>query len=174
MYVIKVEKSWSAGSSSGYVVQFGTRADSNAEYYAERWCWDKCLGGHSNGFEFNWTYIDDPQEVRSALLAYKKELNTEGARLSKLIGLVDQELGIPDKCRLFEVWCDGGYGIESRGPDTYRTGVTRVYYDEESNQLHVHLRRPGLLIGKAGNTIKELSEYLDCEVHIHEVKTLFY
>jgi ribosomal protein S3 len=33
----------------------------------------------------------------------------------------------------------------------------------------VHLRRPGLLIGKGGRTINALAEYLDCKIDIVEV-----
>lgn len=174
MYVIKIEKGWSAGNSTGYVIRFDDRDDENAEYYAEQWCWNECRGGHNNGFEYDWKYVEDPQEIRSVLLSHKMRLKSKESSIAEEIFAVDKELGLSDKCRLFEVWCDGAYGIESQGPSTYSMGVARVWYDEANNRLHVHLRRPGILIGKAGSTIDELSKYLDCEVRIHEVKTLFY
>jgi len=48
-------------------------------------------------------------------------------------------------------------------------GVTKLEYDEDNNTLNVYLRRPGLLIGKAGSNINKLKEYLGAEIHIHEV-----
>lgn len=77
----------------------------------------------------------------------------------------------------FELFFDGSYGIEPNlGPrayDTYGMGVTKIYYDEENQTLHVAVRRPGMLIGKGGSTIAELEKYLGCNVHIHEVRNLY-
>jgi len=49
-------------------------------------------------------------------------------------------------------------------------GVCKLEFEEETNILTVHLRRPGLLIGKAGSTIIKLKEYLECDIKIEEVK----
>lgn len=53
---------------------------------------------------------------------------------------------------------------------TFSMGVCKLEYENET--LTVHLRRPGLLIGKGGNTINQLSEYLECKVRIVEVDLL--
>ena len=74
---------------------------------------------------------------------------------------------------LFETYFDGFYGVEPQepnNPNTYSMGVCRLEFDEKSNTLTVHLRRPGLLIGKAGITIDRLKKWLECEIHIIEVK----
>ena len=52
-------------------------------------------------------------------------------------------------------------------------GVTKINFDAKENILHVHLRKPGLLIGKGGENIDNLKHYLGCDVHIHEVKKLW-
>jgi len=54
-------------------------------------------------------------------------------------------------------------------PNTYAMGVCRLDYDMVMNRLTVHLRRPGLLIGKGGRTINELQDYLECTVQVEEV-----
>ena len=74
MYVIKVEKSWSAGNNSGYVIRFGERDDEDAEYYADEWCKTKCGGGHGNGYDWDWSYVDDPEEILLALTQSKESL----------------------------------------------------------------------------------------------------
>jgi predicted transcriptional regulator len=74
---------------------------------------------------------------------------------------------------LFETYFDGCYGVEPQvigNPSTYSMGVCKLDYDEKKNELTVHLRRPGLLIGKAGRTINRLKEWLECKVDIIEVK----
>tara|TARA_R110000803_G_scaffold97477_1_gene165611 strand:- start:501 stop:764 length:264 start_codon:yes stop_codon:yes gene_type:complete len=74
---------------------------------------------------------------------------------------------------LFETFFDGCYEVEPQevnGPSTYSMGVCKLDYDEKENELTVHLRRPGLLIGKAGGTINKLKEWLDCKVTVIEVK----
>jgi ribosomal protein S3 len=42
-------------------------------------------------------------------------------------------------------------------------------WDEQSDTLTVHLRHPGLLIGRAGSTINALQKYLDCNIKVIEV-----
>ena len=74
---------------------------------------------------------------------------------------------------LFETYFDGCYDVDPQeigNPNTYSMGVCKLDYDENLNKLTVHLRRPGLLIGKAGGTINKLKEWLDCDVAIIEVK----
>jgi ribosomal protein S3 len=74
---------------------------------------------------------------------------------------------------LFETYFDGCYGVEPQilnGPNTYSMGVCKLEYDETKNILTVHLRRPGLLIGKGGETINKLEEWLDCKIDIVEIK----
>jgi len=72
----------------------------------------------------------------------------------------------------FLTYFDGTYEIDSveNTSDTYTMGVCKLEY--EKNILTVHLRRPGLLIGKKGSTIDGLSEYLKCKIHIVEVDLL--
>ena len=74
---------------------------------------------------------------------------------------------------LFETYFDGCYEVEPQerdNPSTYSRGVCKLEYSEKDNNLTVHLRRPGLLIGKAGRTINNLKKWLECEVSIIEVK----
>ncbi len=74
---------------------------------------------------------------------------------------------------LFETYFDGCYGVEPQvlnNTSTYSMGVCRLEYIESKNTLIVHLRRPGLLIGKGGETINKLKEWLDCKIDIVEVK----
>jgi hypothetical protein len=70
---------------------------------------------------------------------------------------------------LFQTYFDGCYGIDPE-PNTHSTfamGVCKLEYKD--NELIVHLRRPGLLIGKGGCTIDALSKQLDCKIGIVEV-----
>lgn len=74
---------------------------------------------------------------------------------------------------LFETYFDGCYGIEPHhqdNPSTYSMGVCKLDFDNKTNTLTVHVRRVGLLIGKAGRTINNLKDWLECEVAIIEVK----
>jgi ribosomal protein S3 len=73
----------------------------------------------------------------------------------------------------FETFFDGCYGIDPHHEylsNTYSMGICKLEFDEESNNLTVHLRRPGLLIGKAGRTFNSLKAFLECEISIVEVK----
>jgi len=51
---------------------------------------------------------------------------------------------------LFLATCDGSSMLEPHEdmPNTYQMGVCKLDYDELKNELTVHLRRPGILIGK--------------------------
>jgi len=70
---------------------------------------------------------------------------------------------------LFLTFFDGCYGIdaEPNTPSTFAMGVCQLEYKD--NELIVHLRRPGLLIGKGGRTIDALAKQLDCKISIVEV-----
>ena len=72
----------------------------------------------------------------------------------------------------FETYFDGCYGVDAQPntSNTYAMGVCRLDFDEKENTLDVHLRIPGLLIGKAGTIINKLEEWLECKVKIIEVK----
>ena len=48
--------------------------------------------------------------------------------------------------------------------DTYRLGLCKLEYNDKDNTLTVYLRRPGLLIGKKGEQLRELEKYLKCKV----------
>ena len=70
---------------------------------------------------------------------------------------------------LFQIYFDGCYSVDAE-PNTHSTfemGVCKLEYKD--NELIVHLRRPGLLIGKGGCTIDALSKQLDCKIGIVEV-----
>jgi len=72
---------------------------------------------------------------------------------------------------LFLTYFDGCYGVDPE-PNTSGTsamGVCKLEYKDEQNELIVHLRRPGLLIGKGGRTIDALAKQLDCKIGIVEV-----
>lgn len=72
----------------------------------------------------------------------------------------------------FMAICDSEY--ESFNiPSTLRMGVTKLQYDEDKNVLNVHLRCPGLLIGKMGQTIGSLERMLECKIEVHEVRKLW-
>ena len=69
---------------------------------------------------------------------------------------------------------DGGYEFDPH-PNTCNTfmmGVCKLEYDDKDNKLTVYLRRPGLLIGKGGETIDAVQKYLDCKISIIEVSLL--
>ena len=74
---------------------------------------------------------------------------------------------------LFETYFDGCYAVEPQhedNPSTFSMGVCKLEFNNKSNVLTVYLRRPGLLIGRAGRTINELKKWLECEVSIVEIK----
>ena len=69
----------------------------------------------------------------------------------------------------FIVYFDGCYMVDPMSSvTTYQLGVTDLRYDYRDNVLIVELRRPGLLIGKAGKDLKKLEEYLGCKIDIEE------
>ena len=79
-----------------------------------------------------------------------------------------------DIYRDFELFFDGCYGIVPEvQSSTYDMGVSLIEYNQKDNTLTVFLRRPGLLIGKGGETIDKLKKYLGCEVNIQEQRNLY-
>ena len=79
-------------------------------------------------------------------------------------------LSVYNKFMLFH---DDPIHADNRSASTYSMGVTKLFYDQYKNVLHVHLRRPGRLIGLRGRCIDALKEFLDCDVQIHEVTKLW-
>lgn len=71
----------------------------------------------------------------------------------------------------FLMYFDGCYGMDPtpNTSNTFTMGVCKLEYKSKNNKLVVHLRRPGLLIGKGGCIINALIKYLDCEISIVEV-----
>jgi hypothetical protein len=64
---------------------------------------------------------------------------------------------------------DGGYEFDPvmQGIDSFRPGVCKLEYIDDV--LHVHLRRPGLLIGKGGKTINYISNHIKAKIEVHEI-----
>ena len=73
---------------------------------------------------------------------------------------------------LFLIYFDGCYGIDAveNTSNTFAMGVCKLEYNDDI--LTVHLRRPGLLIGKGGCIIDALAKYLQCKIDIVEVNLL--
>ena len=72
---------------------------------------------------------------------------------------------------MFLIYFDGCYDIEAveNTSNTFAMGVCKLEYKNKENELTVHLRRPGLLIGKGGRTIDALAKQLECKIGIVEV-----
>lgn len=72
---------------------------------------------------------------------------------------------------LFETYFDGCYGVDTQEyvSNTYVMGICKLDYNEKKNILTVHLRRPGLLIGKQGRIIEDVEKYLKCKIKIIEI-----
>ena len=74
---------------------------------------------------------------------------------------------------LFFIVCDGVFVLEPISDcNTYQMGLIKLDYNEKENILTVYVRRPGLLIGKAGLNYSKIKEYLECDIHIEEVKEI--
>ena len=71
-----------------------------------------------------------------------------------------------DGCGTFE------YEVEPivKGINSYHIGVCKIEFTENDNTLHVHLRRPGLLIGRHGETINKIQKELECKIKLSEVE----
>jgi ribosomal protein S3 len=71
--------------------------------------------------------------------------------------------------RKFLLFFDGSYMIDPIVDiSTYTLGLCDLEIVDQ--KLKVTLRRPGLLIGKAGSTIDKLKKFLECDVIIEEKK----
>ena len=111
-------------------------------------------------------YMEIHNPIKTQLRDEKKEQNT-------MINPRAIPRGASYMKSIFETYFDGCYGVEPQhedNPSTFSMGVCKLEYNEEDEILMVHLRRPGLLIGKAGRTINALQEWLECKVHITEIK----
>lgn len=64
---------------------------------------------------------------------------------------------------------DGSYeiGKDNRFPTSWEIGLCHI--DFIDGRLHLHCRRLGILIGKAGSTIDVLEKELECRIVLHEV-----
>ena len=73
---------------------------------------------------------------------------------------------------VFLTYFDGCYGIDAveNTSSTFAMGVCKLEY--ENDKLTIHLRRPGLLIGKGGRIIDALQKHLNCKIYIVEVNLL--
>ena len=67
---------------------------------------------------------------------------------------------------------DGGYDFEPvfEGINSFRVGICKLEFI--NNVFHIYLRRPGLLIGKKGETINKISKELNVKIHLHEINLL--
>lgn len=71
------------------------------------------------------------------------------------------------------MYFDGGYEFDPIAKvDTWQMGVGKLQWLDKSNTLEVHLRRPGLLIGKAGRTIYAFEKWVGYKVKIVEINLL--
>jgi hypothetical protein len=87
---------------------------------------------------------------------------TKGDNLVVRHDIIDKFLCICD----FESEYTEGVSIY---PTTYQACICHLCFDTSNNILHVHLRRPGILIGKGGRSIDGLKKELGCNIEIHEV-----
>jgi hypothetical protein len=79
-----------------------------------------------------------------------------------------------EKINLFIMACDEvSHCVEPLDsnliPSTHQSGICHLCYDEKNNILHIHLKRPGILIGKGGRVINLLEKELGCKFQLHEV-----
>ena len=74
----------------------------------------------------------------------------------------------------FVTYFDGCCWTEKRKDvaSTYEMGICKLEYNMKENVLMVYLRRPGLLIGYHGETIKTVEKYLGCKIEIVEVNLI--
>jgi hypothetical protein len=73
---------------------------------------------------------------------------------------------------LFLVLIDGVHDIPAKyeGIDSFKLGICKL--DFTDGTFHIHLRRPGLLIGKKGHQITKIIADLEVPVKLHEVNLL--
>jgi len=108
------------------------------------------------------------------LVKIVKDLKERNDRLIEQLNIMIESEESKSIKSLFVTYFDGCYGTEPV-PDTlttYRMGVCKLEYKDTENELVVHLRRPGLLIGKGGRTRNALIKYLESGIAIIEVDIL--
>lgn len=113
---------------------------------------------------------EEIKKIRKELESCQEESRTE--LQEELNRLVAKE----DKYIAFSVACDGVppyYEGAVSNCSADRMGACKINYENDEDLLHVWLKRPGLLIGKAGSNIKKVEEYIGCKIQIHEVKNLW-
>jgi len=61
------------------------------------------------------------------------------------------------------------YGCEPmvKGLDSFTLGICKLDFDGE--KLHVYLRRPGLLIGNKGETLKHIIDIFGSDIKVYDV-----
>lgn len=51
-------------------------------------------------------------------------------------------------------------------------GISKLFFYKKNNCLHVHLCRPGILIGKKGENIAKLQNFLGVQIKLIETKSV--
>jgi hypothetical protein len=107
------------------------------------------------------------KELKRGLVQFKQWI------LSVVMPRFSQDLKQAKQVKnLFLIYFDGCYGIDpvENTSNTFTMGVCKLEYKD--NTLTVHLRRPGLLVGKGGCIIDVLAKHLECKIDIVEVNLL--
>ena len=69
--------------------------------------------------------------------------------------------------RTFITYFDSGYGYDAiAGCSTFELGLCDLQVKDD--KLEVTIRRPGLLIGKRGRTLKAVEKYIGVDIVIKE------
>lgn len=61
-----------------------------------------------------------------------------------------------------------GEAVKASQDEIFSLGLTKIEYDKSAQTLHVHLSRPGLLIGNKGVNIENLQNHLGMDIKIFE------
>lgn len=62
--------------------------------------------------------------------------------------------------------------IEKASSEIKSMGIQKLFLDKKNNFLHIHLSRPGILIGPYGSNISKLEKYLGLNIKIYETKSI--
>ena len=62
--------------------------------------------------------------------------------------------------------------IEQASSEIKSMGIQKLFLDKKNNFLHIHLSRPGILIGPKGSNISKLEKYLGLKIKIYETKSI--